>query len=169
MLGFGLPSLLFRAGHIPHGVFGGSSTGVLDFAILLCLLTTASLYVSSLGRSGLQALLVALPVVLGLILYTEWLSKELSRLITLVVGDSRLYRVDKQVIARHVRVYRTSLGIITTAAAFIVLRFASENHRFQGIDIRRRVVQAFWIVACVTVGMTILMTISALYRLWFLR
>lgn len=117
LLSFGLPVAL-AAGDV--GVNAGHAGAII-------ILTTVSLYVSSLSRSGLRALMVSAPVMLAL--------SALSLFSAGVYGSPRAV-----------------LAVPLAGVIALMLWFALENHRSAGQGAVRVCRQVIWMAACLGLG-----------------
>src|SRR5207302_2506533 len=120
LLSFGLPILL-AGGHVDFNSW---------HVLVIMVLTTGGLYVSTLCKSAVRALIVAAPLMLG-------------------VTVLALY-----VMATSAGVGRISALFAAPIAGVVVpmLWFAFENHRLAGQSAARVFRQAMWIAGCLALG-----------------
>jgi hypothetical protein len=97
---------------------------------VIVLLATCSLYVSSLCRSGLRALIISGPLMLALSITSQYLF--------VTAGWPRV-----------------SLAVPLAAVVVLMLSFAFENHRLARQGAGRVVQQAVWIVGCLALGVAV--------------
>jgi hypothetical protein len=115
LLAIGLPALLLS-------VSGGAIRINAWYACAILLMTTASLYVSSLSTTGLRALLVSLPVSFGLMyLIVWWVQSQLSQL---------------------------QLFVLLAGVGAVAQYFALLNHRSTERGARRVGLQVFCMAGC---------------------
>ncbi len=120
LLSFGFPVVL-AAGHVGVNAWHAGA---------IILLTTGSLYVSSLCRSGLRALMVSAPVMLAL--------SVLSLYSAGVYGSPRAL-----------------LAVPLAGVVALMLWFALENHRSAEHGARRVCQQVMWMAGCLGLGVAV--------------
>ena len=128
LLSFGFPVVL-AAGHVGVNAW---------YAGAIIMLTTGSLYVSSLCRSGLRALMVSAPVMLALSVFS-------------------LYSAG---------VYGSPRALVAVPLAGVValtLWFALENHRSAEHGAGRVCRQVMWMAGCLGLGVAVMAAVTAFH------
>jgi hypothetical protein len=137
LLSFALPALLSVGDMRPNPVHAG----------VIILLTTGSLYVSSLCTSGLRALVLSVAIVFG---------------VTVLVGFLFSARVAAPDLfdGRWPWIFVT---VLVTGVLALALRFALENHRSAKQGAKRVFQQVMWMAGALTLGATVL-SVVAMFR-----
>lgn len=128
LLSFGIPVVL-AAGHVGVNAWHAGA---------IIILTTGSLYVSSLCRSGLRALMVSAPVMLAL--------SVLSLYSAGVYGSPRAL-----------------LAVPLAGVVALMLWFALENHRSAEHGARRVSQQVMWMAGCLGLGVAVTAVVSSFH------
>lgn len=145
VLALGLPALLASFSPPPGPNFPGPAEFLRPrAAVMVILLTTGSLYVSSLSANGLRACLVSLPVILGGAL-------SIGLLVDLLVAPVRFLFVGDRLVL-----------LPLTGLLALMLWFALVNHRTADRGARRIWKQVFWMTGCVAIGVSVLAAGAAL-------
>jgi hypothetical protein len=164
VLGVGLPALLVH--FTPTGYKIGFHANVFfkpQIVFSITLLTIVGLYVSSLNTSGLRALLMSLPAILGAALFFRFvvtslggsLPDVLARLVGLPLPlDSPAFRLD-------MRIVNGLAPALTMALLILALRFALANHRSTD-RAGRAWTQVLWMAGCLTIGVVLLAGFAAI-------
>ncbi len=126
----------------------------------VALLTVGSLYVSSLSTSGLRALLVSLPALIGAALFLQFLAE---------YPGSAVFRglrgtVPVPPIQVSLRVVTVLEPILTGGLLALMLRFALTNHRSADRTADRVLKQLLWMAGCLTVGVIGVAGVAAFVR-----
>lgn len=162
VLGFGLAALLLSATR-SAGVNATPLTESKTAIIGVLLLASGSLYISSLCRSGLWALVMSMPAVVGSALFVqlsfEWLGNPSFAIVRQLSGQPMprfrpFYYVPPPVLS-----YLLIAGVIA-----IALRFAFINHRSADRPAKRVWMQVIVMAAFVAVGIIVGATWQAMRR-----
>ena len=141
-IAIGLPAMLVLAGG-PAGALRGELPQPLMGAALIVMVTTCSLYVSSLSSSGVRALAAAFAFVMATFVLLEFVGREMVRRFSHSITD-----VDGP-------------AIILTSVTFtaILMAFAAANHRTSSWTARRVVWQLACAAAVIVVGFPLIVAV----------
>lgn len=165
VLGAGLPIFLIQLA--PLEAFRALRMSG-DFAVVIVLLTSSSLYISSLSGSGVRAMVLWLPAAIGIVFFVQgvsralrWVTSQLASpwmagIVTGAVAPSSVDPADVFVLAAR--------GLSLTLAPLLVW-FAFVNHRSSDRTAGRVLRQALAIAALVTTGMIVVGGVLAFHEL----
>lgn len=133
-----------------------------QLGILVVILTTLCIYVSSLCRGGLWALLISLPTVLGVALVSVYILDPLSR------GASyAIVRASRQLGHGNPLLEPIGLlnglmliGLLVAGVLVLALRFAQSNHRYSGPVLRRALAQVLWMAGYTALAIVLLAAVG---------
>ena len=129
LLALAFPWSLSLIGGWNQGPFNTSSPAAREFLLSVLFLAAVSLYISSLCRSGLQALLVTLPAIAGLYL----VSSQIARFVLAPAVWWVINRYPQEFWRQHLPSPRAGFftATVLTRRSFVVvlLRFGMVNHR----------------------------------------
>jgi hypothetical protein len=140
----------------------------LQLACVVTAFTVGSLYVSSLSTSGLRALLVSVPAIVGAAWFLQYLVEFPGSAVFAIVSGlpTGVTSPGGQ------RVDQGLMGLVPVLIAggflVIVLRFALTNHRAADRAAARVSAQAIWMALCLTAGITLLAAAGAFFRVSFI-
>jgi hypothetical protein len=134
LLSFALPALLSIGDMRPKALHAG----------VIILMTTGSLYVSSLCTSGLRALVLSVAIVFGVTVLVGFLFS--ARVAAPGLFDGRWPAI--------------LVGVVLAGVLALALRFALENHRCAKQGAARVFQQVMWMAGTLTVGVTILSVVA---------
>ena len=161
--GVGAPMLLLRI--IPNA--GQIVTPSREFALLIVLLTAASIYLSSLSSSGIRAMVLALPVGTALMLWIQAVQGAMRWVTSRLAG-----RAMADIVTRTfapVRVDPADLILFTLRACALtlvplLLWFGFVNHTSSERPVRRVVLQGAAIAAIIMVAIVVAGVLLAFYE-----
>jgi ABC-2 family transporter protein len=174
ILALGLPALLTGRLPVPPA---GMLHGPWFVAAPIVVLTIGGLYVSSLCSSGLWALLMALPAMLGTVAFVEVIAGPLERWIypawpRRLVGV-RHAPIEPSTIVEHVLLQPPAilvLGLLLMVGLLaLLLRFGLANYRSADRGRNRVARQAAYIAVCLAIGQSILTGAVAMHWTLILR
>lgn len=124
--------------------------------ILFAIVTTGSLYVSSLTRSGLWALTLSIPVMFGTAIFFGWVARPIEQAVYRagLLGPLRLSLPAIADNAVFVAVFIALLGM--------VLWFGLANHRTSDRSVGRISQQVAWMTAWTVVGLAAVLVLGAI-------
>lgn len=162
LLGVGLPALLWFIGPSSH--YHELPGAWQMTAVVVVLLTTCSLYLSSVCSSGVRAMVLSLPVVVGALVFTQVVASTVRwALYHPFVGSPG-------VLPRALRptppfkALTIYLALVMAAGLIaLLLRLALINHRSAERSATRIWQQVIWIVGLVTLGAALLTGVWAFY------
>jgi hypothetical protein len=146
VLGFGLPSLMASM-----GLLAGEMPSLAGLAAAVATFALAGLYVSSLSTSGVRALLVSIPVVLGSVVLIRTVMGA-----ALAQGARMLPGVHGRLLRRFPLAAlssRAPLIILLVGTAIVMLLwFGLVNHRSMERRTRRVCVQGVWLFSTLAIA-----------------
>jgi hypothetical protein len=146
VLGFGLPSLMASM-----GLLAGEMPSLAGLAAAVATFALAGLYVSSLSTSGVRALLVSIPVVLGSVVLIRTVMGA-----ALAQGARMLPGVHGRLLRRFPLAAlssRAPLIILLVGTAIVMLLwFGLVNHRSMERHTRRVCVQGVWLFSTLAIA-----------------
>lgn len=161
VLGGGLPLLLARIDPSPDELHMINRAGA-EILLVAFVLTSGSLYISSVCSSGMRAVVAALPAIFGLFFFVNEAGPVISwalRLLPLKLL-ARTLRFDYQLVAAAYWLV-VSLAVGWTA---LLLWLALQNHRSAERGAARVWRQAGWIAASVVAGFSLLTALDIVGR-----
>jgi ABC-2 family transporter protein len=163
VLALGLPTLL--AGEpqlLPYGLRGMPFDRML-IPMPVIALTIGGIYVSSLCRSGLWALLISLPAMLGVVVFVRALGNPLARVAFALVSYVPVLTV-RQWLPADSRIWIVVLWLVIVAGFLaVVLRFALANQRTVDRAPGRIMTQVIGIAAVLAIGLTLMAALGAFF------
>lgn len=157
-LGIGLPLLLMSL--LPPEQVAWTRRGS-PFAkpitfILITIATTGSLYVSSVTRSGLWALMISLPVAFGVSIFFSWVGAPIERAVRAggLLSPLQLWLPAPAGNAVFLAVL--------AALLLMVLRFGLANHRSSERSVSRISQQVAWMMAWTVAGLAAVLVLGAI-------
>jgi hypothetical protein len=151
LLGIGLPALL--------GYATWSGDNLRDVArswrtttVAVAVLTTGSLYLSSLCTSGVRAMVLSLPVFVGAAVFIQVVASAISRYPSVRSASGGLRG---PIGLHHVASYESVMLVITVSFIALLLRFALVNHRSAERRATRVWRQVIWIVGILTLAVAL--------------
>lgn len=160
LLGIGVPTLLAVASGM-HAVDWLRPT----FAAVVALLTIGALYVSSLGGSGVMALLASLPALMGAGLLVEWLFTHPGAAVFRMVADASAWPSPRLAPRpSSLRALDAMQWLIVAGVVTLVLWFGLTNHRSADRAMTHLRTQVVWLAVALTLAVTLLSAARAL--LW---
>jgi hypothetical protein len=163
VLGIGLPIVLLGI-HGSDDGFRGVGRVVRQTLPAVVLVTTSSLYVSTLCSSGIRAMVFALPAIVGTLLLFLSVYGPVSvavyrRLVTWGGRPSR------EVFLSYLTAQRVAVLVLGASLVMLLLCYALDNHRTADRHIRRILSQAAGIAGLLALGVCALVGIT-IYYLW---
>ena len=152
VLALGLPALLLRFGGLVRPASTMSLMAAPSAITIVIIATTVSLYVSSLCRSALRALVLSFPVMFGAQLFLQ--------LVVFRIGDTT-YAAARRFFTGMIRTFGVPVYFVPQQAALVILiagflimtlRLAHSNHRSAERPGRRVITQVMLMAAFVTIG-----------------
>lgn len=124
--------------------------------ILIAIVTTGSLYVSSVTRSGMWALTLSVPVMLGAAMFFGWVSRPIENAVYQagLLGAARLSLPSLSGNGVFLMVFAALLGM--------VLWFGLANQRSSDRSVSRISQQVVWMAAWTVVGLTAVLVLGAI-------
>ena len=131
-------------------------------AIVVMVLTTLCIYVSSLCRGGLWALLISLPTVLGVVLLGLYILDPVVRGASYAVARaSRQLGHDNRLLPSiGLSNGLLLIGLLVAGLLALALRFAHTNHRYSGPVPRRALTQTLWMAGYVVMAISLLAAVG---------
>lgn len=169
LLALGLPALLVALTRLlPAGA--GLMPLPLGSHLLLALpvivLTIGGVYVSSLCGSGLRALLMSLPAMLGVGLFVKIVAESLGPAVFTVVSDQRFLIAPPGPGVAETRFTLAVVALLLTAGLLaVVVRFALANYRSADRAPARVLRQVISIAGCLTIGLALLLGVTVFVSL----
>jgi ABC-type transport system involved in multi-copper enzyme maturation permease subunit len=155
LLGVGLPLLLMRVSPSPDDKTLAVQMPLLTVALIVSV--TVSLYVSSVSASGVRALVVAVPSVLGLFVFVRVIAAAI-RMTVPSLGPSGRH------LFRGPLWFYNYIGVIALvgvgALILLVLRFAAINHTLADRSIRRISQQLAWVAGALIFALALLTLVA---------
>ena len=137
--------------------------GRMVIAMPVIVLTIGGLYVSSLCSSGLWALLMSLPAMLGVVVFVRAVADPLERLAFALVSHLPAPAIPHGLpVDRGIWIFGPLLLVVAGFLA-VVLRFALANQRTADRAPGRIVKQVIGIAACLAIGLTLIAALGALF------
>lgn len=131
------------------------------------LLTTCSLYVSSLSTSGVRALVLSLPVIIGALMFVQLMNSAVSWAASHMFFDSGIWTMQRPLRGAQVRAYLAAENAVTLTVAaaltVLLLRLAFVNHRSAERSSTRVWRQALTIAGALTLGVVLLSGVWLFY------
>lgn len=158
VLGVGLPLLLLSVLPPEHASWPRRVWPIRQGVtfVLLAIVTTGSLYVSSVTRSGLWALTVSIPVMFGTAMFFGWVARPIEQAVYRagLLGPLRLSLPSIAGNAVFLAVLAALLGM--------VLWFGLANHRSAERSVSRIARQVVWMAASAVVGLAAVLVLGAI-------
>jgi hypothetical protein len=157
-LAMGLPALLTGGVPLPPTAMLDDATGRLVVAMLIGMLAVGGVYVSSLCSSGLWALLMSLPALLGTVLFVRVLADPMERVAFHIVWGLEPYMIP------HSDGEDAVLVVLLLGAGVlaVVLRLALTNYRSADRAPTRIGTQVICIASCLFVAMLLSSAVAAI-------
>jgi ABC-type transport system involved in multi-copper enzyme maturation permease subunit len=151
-LAFGLPILLLYFGGLVRPDSIMSLMAARSAITVVIVATTASVYVSSLSRSGLRALVMSIPALFGATLFLQFVAFTVGGVT--YTSARRFFTGMTQTFTMPVYFYpqRTAMLLLLTGFVTIALRYAYVNHRSAARPGRNVAVQVLIMAAFATIA-----------------
>jgi hypothetical protein len=166
VLAMGLPSAL-RYIHDYSDEFRDLRHVWPEVTITLMLVTAGSLYISSLSTSGVRAMALTLPAIVGTLMFMQTVDSAVSRAASQLFVESGTWTVDTSVRVARGRAYLSMAYPVTLAMGAILtlllLRLGLVNHRWAERSTKRVLGQAIAIAGFVTLGALVLNGLRVFY------
>lgn len=161
VLGMGLPMVLMAIHGLDEG-FRGATRVVRETLPAVVLLTASSLYVSSLCTSGIRAMILSLPAIVGTLFLFLTVSLAVDRAVFLAF-TSRGARVSRGLFVAHAASQRTVMLLLAAGLVALLLRYALINHRSAERNSSRILRQVAGIAGLLTFGVLLLAGVTIFY------
>jgi len=157
-LGVVLPWLLVAIFPPPHAFWVARLGFFLKTPIILLIvaLATLGLYLSTLCRSGMWALIVSMPVVMAGAIFMQTLAYPIERAVYRAFGQSGMWSVPTYLTEDR------ALGALVAGLVALGIYFALQNHRSAERGVRRAVPQVAVLLICAIGGYALAMLVDTL-------
>jgi hypothetical protein len=161
VLGIGLPTVLLGI-HGSGDGFRGAGRVVRETLPVVIVLTTSSLYVSSLCSSGIRAMVFSLPAPVGTLFLFLSVYVPVNDVVyrRLMERDARPSR---EIFLSYVTAQRAAVLLLAASLVALLLRYGLDNHRTGDRQFKRILTQAAGIAGLLTLGVCLLTGVTILF------